>query len=197
MRDAPAERAEVARQRTDICPARAGNGDIEITLARPAAHHPLVNRDASGAKLERRAPARRVVGANAIDLLGRIRGRHLLEGPGERREDGTDCLVRGHGGRLGDDAGGVVGIGARAEPDRRVVHLWLALKIGGEPRHPADEQHQQPRRKWVQRSQVPDATNAEDSTRARDGIVRGEPGALVDEEQSLNQGTPRVRSSHP
>ena len=111
----------------------------------------------------------------------------------------SDLVVgqRGDGARLRDGdhrAVGVVGVRARAEPDRGQVGLVGQRQVSQQAGGPVDAEDQQAGGHRVQGAGVPDPPGTEELADRGDNVVRRAAGGLVDQQQSAGGRRPAVLS---
>jgi hypothetical protein len=81
----------------------------------------------------------------------------------------------------------VVRISGDAEPDLRVVALVVDAEKPGEARGASQHEHEEPAGQWIERARMADAPLAGHAPHARDDVVRGRPGGLVEEEDAVHR----------
>ena len=128
-----------------------------------------------------------LVGAASADVDRRRARRYLLDlalepcrEPGEQLPVGDVRVVRWL-----EHAVPIAGVRADAELRDHAVALVEPAEIGREPRRAAPEQDQEPGRERVERACMTDPlATAERSPHARDHVVRGRSGRLVDQDRT-------------
>ena len=160
MRGAADQAAEVAGEGADVGAGAAGHAHVALHDAvrvAPGEHVERVDAHARRRELDRLAGAREVVRPAALDALGGVRGRNLVERADQLADGGA---YRGFVRRVGlaeDGAVQVLGVRLGPEPDRRGVHLGVAADVRHEPRRAPGEHHEQAGRERVERARVADA----------------------------------------
>ena len=186
MRGDADRRAEVVRERADV---RAGRGaDAEARRRSGNAHDfEFVDGDRLRRQRGHFALARQLVRANAADFLGGELRRHLLQRSDERRHERREVEVLDvHFIRLaGRLAGRIVRVGGPSELDDAFVRLFHPHQIGLQPRRFADAEHEQARGQRIERAGVADLLDLRAPPELFDGIVRGDAGFLVEEEEAV------------
>lgn len=137
------------------------------------------------------------VAGDAVDFDGGVHGRGLVEAAAVVLEGGADGVgAELVGGAGGDDlAVGVLAVGFDAEFHGGQVFFVIAheavLQFGGF----ADDDHEQAGGHGVEGAAVPDFAGVEDAAAEGDGVVRGEAGVFVDEEDAAG-GVGCFRGAH-
>src|SRR5690606_13434353 len=78
----------------------------------------------------------------------------------------------------------IVGRRGLAKPDRGVVRLVVARQERREPRRLSQHQDEQSRRHGIERAGVPDASFAQQASRTRHDVVRGDAARFVEEKDA-------------
>src|SRR5467141_743040 len=174
VRAAPQLFPDVPGEAAEIRPAAHGGAESDVGW-REARQLERRYLDRARRERDRLAPARPPVGALALHLHRRIGGRPLLGGAPKPRERSLDAPtierlpgVRGASGL----AGAVVGRGRAAQPDDALVRLGPIGHVRREPGRAPHDDHEQPRRKRVERAQVSDPPKPERATHLVDHVVR-------------------------
>jgi len=153
---------------------------------------PLVDRDERGSELQLLAATRRRVGARSANLFCRVRRRNLHDLAGQSRDAVVDRTRDGQRRFARDLAGRVVGVRLRAEGDRRVVHFRLAVDERHQARSASEEQNQQPGRKRIECTGVPDPSGVHTPPDDRHDVVRRHAGGFVDEQETRDVSRQRL-----
>src|SRR5438067_8349013 len=182
-------RAEIPGQRPHIGTRRAVHRHVKVHQVRRAAHRQQVEAghgDLTGGEAHVLPGAYPGVGAQPPDLDRAHRTRYLGDVAGQVDQPGPDRRAGHVPGRPRGNHGtlGVVGHRRLPEPDRRPVPLLRADHIRQQSGRPADADHEYPGRHRVERATVPDPPGLRQSPYPRHHVVRGDPGRLVDDDQS-------------
>jgi hypothetical protein len=175
-------------QRSDVRPGRAGHPELEVP-AIETRHVEGAHSDPPGRGLDGVSLPGGCVELSAADLHRREGGRPLLDLTDECLRRPVD-LVQGDvdGCRPDHSAIGVEGVRLFPQPGRPLV---LLVEIPEEPEEPGGSSHsheQESRGHGVQRPGVPHLPRVEGASHRVDGVMRGDPGRLVDEEESVRRG---------
>ena len=152
-----------------------------------------MNGDGPCRQFELLAVARPVVGARAIDL-DRGKGRRpLLDRPGEMRQQRRDGGRRGAPVRSRNDrAFGVVAVGLRAPGHLEPIGLFAVLHVGDGFRRLAEGDGKDAGGDRVERAGMAGLLAVEETLQLRDGIGRGYPDRLVEDDPAVDLGARRT-----